>query len=90
MLIRFIIFLILIYLLYRIIKSFFPATPDKMNNRQFKSTSIAGEDLVEDPVCHTYIPESQAYKKEIAGKIYFFCSEECYESYISEKRNERR
>lgn len=86
MLIRFIIFLVLIYLLYRIIKYFRMAKAVKMNNCQFKSKPAVGEDLVEDPACHTYIPVSQAYPKEIAGKNFYFCSKECRDGYILGKK----
>lgn len=86
MLIRFIIFLGLIYLLYSIVQSFRQAKSVRMNNQQYKVPPTVGEDLVEDPVCHTYVPVSQAYKKEIAGKNYYFCSKECYENYILEKK----
>ena len=48
---------------------------------------LSGEDLVEDPVCHTYVPLSQAIKKEISGKNYYFCSKQCSEKYLSEKNN---
>ncbi len=89
MLIRFIIFLVLTYLLYRIIKYFRKQKSVKMNAYQSKVPPSAGEDLVEDPACHTYIPVSQSYKKEIAGKTYYFCSKECCQSYLSEKSNEK-
>jgi uncharacterized protein len=90
MLIRLIIFFVGIYLLCKVIKFFRQARSVSMNNRQFKSTPVTGEDLVEDPVCHTYIPVSQAYKIEMAGKNYYFCSKECCEGYILEKSNERQ
>jgi len=90
MLLRVIIFLVVIYLLYRVIIFFRRAKSIKGNNAGFKSTPISREDLVEDPVCHTYIPVSQAYKKEIAGKNYFFCSKECYECYIAGKNNKKQ
>lgn len=83
MLIRFIIILLLIYLLWSIIKFFRRAKSDRrINNDQFKSKPISGEDLVEDPVCHIYVPVSQAYKKEIAGESHYFCSKECCEVFI--------
>ena len=90
MIIRFIMFFVLIYLLYRIIKYYRKAKLAEMNTCQVKVTPVGGEDLVEDPSCHTYIPVSQSYKKEIAGKNYYFCSKECYEGYILEKSNERQ
>jgi YHS domain-containing protein len=88
--IRVILLFIGIYLLYRVIKFIRQAKPVSMDNRQFKPAPITGEDLVEDPVCHTYIPVSQAYKQEIAGKSCYFCSKECYEDYILQKSKERQ
>jgi YHS domain-containing protein len=43
-----------------------------------------GEDLVEDPYCHIYVPMSQAHKATIDGQVLYFCSEMCSEKYISE------
>ena len=90
MLIRFIIFSVLIYLFYRIIKYFRQMKSIRMNASPIKVTPSGGEDLVQDPVCHTYIPVSQSYKKEIAGKTYYFCSKECLDHYIAEYSNLRR
>ncbi|PKN77060.1 MAG: hypothetical protein CVU52_02165 [Deltaproteobacteria bacterium HGW-Deltaproteobacteria-10] len=90
MLIRFIIFSVLIYFLYRIIKFIRQKKSIIINTSPVKVTPAGGEDLVQDPACHTYIPVSQAFKKEIAGKNYYFCSKECCESYILETSNERR
>ena len=85
MLLRFFVFTILIYLLYKIFKTVGQIKPEQGENYQSKSSSASGEDLVEDPVCHTYVPVSQAYRKEIAGKNYYFCSEQCSEKYSSKK-----
>lgn len=90
MLVRFVIFLVVGYLFYRIIKYFRTVRAVKINNSQFKSSPAVEEDLVEDPACHTYIPVSQAYKKEIAGKNFYFCSKECSDGYILGKNNERQ
>ncbi|MEI6609288.1 MAG: hypothetical protein WCO53_06020 [Deltaproteobacteria bacterium] len=84
MLIRFLIFFILFYVVYKIIKSFRGEKPFVAQNNN-KSTVAAGEELVEDPYCHTYIPISQACKKEIAGKEHYFCSKECCEKYFEIK-----
>jgi len=90
MLIRFILFLVLFYLLYRAIKYFQKAKSIKVDDYKYKAAPAEREDLVEDPFCHTYIPVTQAQKKEITGKEYYFCSKECCESYISQKTKERR
>jgi len=82
---RFFVFIILIYLLYKIIITFRQLKSAKNENYQFKSSSAVGEDLVEDPICHTYVPVSQAFKKEISGNNYYFCSKQCSEKYELEK-----
>ena len=82
---RVLVFLILIILLYRIIKSMRQNKLARGNSSGVVSSSALGEDLVEDHACHTYIPISQAYKKEISGRTYYFCGKQCYEKYILEK-----
>jgi YHS domain-containing protein len=82
---RFFVFIILIYLLYKVIKTVGKLKPAENENYQFKASSVGGEDLVEDPVCHTYVPLSQAFKKEISGNNYYFCSKQCSEKYESGK-----
>jgi YHS domain-containing protein len=78
---RFFVFIILIYFLYKIIKTVRQTKPAENKNYQFKSSEAGREDLVEDPVCHTYVPLSQAVKKEISGNDYYFCSKQCSEKY---------
>ncbi len=82
---RALIFLILVFLLYRLIKSIRQNKVSRGDSSQVFSSSTSGEDLVEDPSCHTYIPISQACRKEISGTNHYFCSEQCYEKYILEK-----
>jgi YHS domain-containing protein len=78
---RFFVFIILIYVLYKVIKNVGKLKPVKKGNYQFKASPDGGEDLVEDPVCHTYVPLGQAFKKEISGNDYYFCSKQCSEKY---------
>lgn len=35
------------------------------------------EDLVQDPVCHTYVPRSRVVSARIAGREEHFCSPAC-------------
>jgi YHS domain-containing protein len=84
---RFIVFILLIYLIYKIVNNVRQVKTEKNENHQVNSSPAVGEDLVEDPVCHTYVPVSQAIKKEISGKSYYFCSRQCSEKYLSEKNN---
>lgn len=79
---RAVIFFILIFLLYKVLKSF---QENRLARDKEESVSprIVGEDLVEDPVCHRHIPVSQAYKKDILGKPHYFCGKDCLEKYTS-------
>jgi YHS domain-containing protein len=45
----------------------------------------ASTEMVLDPNCSTYIPETEAIKATIAGRDYCFCSEKCAESYRKKK-----
>lgn len=78
---RFLILIIIVFLLYKLINKAKQAKTENDKEFQSKSNSSGREDLVEDPVCHTYIPVSQAYKKEIYGKEYYFCSKQCCDKY---------
>lgn len=78
--------IILIYFIFKIVKTVRHPKVENSDNYRFKSTPAGGEDLVEDPVCHTYVPLSQAYKKEISGKNYYFCSQQCSDKYVMEKK----
>jgi YHS domain-containing protein len=90
MVIRFIIYAIIIYIIFRIIKHAFRTQSAQKNRDHLPSENVQREDLVEDTVCHTYIPLSQSYKKELAGTNYYFCSKECYDKFITARDNERQ
>lgn len=37
----------------------------------------AGDELVKDPVCQTYVVRSRAVTRETGGRTHYFCSREC-------------
>ena len=81
MFIKLIIGIIFIYLLYKLVTGWKTVTaPSK------KDLPAAGEDLVEDPFCHTYIPVSHARRVSIEGKTLYFCSRKCLETYTERQR----
>ena len=53
----------------------------------YQTKSSDGEELIQDPVCRTYVPMSQAYIREISGKNFYFCSKQCSDRYEKEKNN---
>jgi len=84
MIIKLIIGIIFIYLLYKLAKGWKTVTgPSK------KNLPAVGEDLVEDPLCHTYVPISHACRVCIEGKTLYFCSRKCLETYIEEQRKNK-
>lgn len=84
--IRLFILAVLFYLLYRLLtsgskanKNLDEAPQDSMNN--------IDDILVEDPVCHTYIPKSKAEKLMEGEREHYFCSKECLDKYQETERS---
>lgn len=77
---RIIVIGIVLILVYLLLKRFlFP--PGRIDERRRDARKIPGEDLVEDPNCHTYVPVSEAFRVQMDGKTLYFCSEECYRKF---------
>lgn len=83
---RIIILAILVYIGYRLLVG---SSKKKRsgNNKKGSTDSNAQitDVLVEDPVCHKLVPQQQAVILERDGTTYYFCSEECRTTFISEK-----
>ena len=75
--VRLIIFGILAYLLYRIVKGVFSPKP-KVNRG--RAQGIVDE-MVQDPFCKTYIPRRDAVRRVIQGQEVLFCSDDCADKY---------
>lgn len=85
-LIRFAVICVLVYFAYRIIKWIFFSPVIKTHDLPERQVSaLKGEDLIEDPYCHIYMPKSQAFKATVDGQELYFCSKKCCERYIVEK-----
>ena len=41
----------------------------------------AGSELHKDPVCGTYVAESTAYRRQIGGQTFYYCSDACREKH---------
>ncbi|HOK07007.1 MAG TPA: YHS domain-containing protein [Syntrophales bacterium] len=88
MLIRAIVAAVIFYILYRLARLLFSDSgrvtrPLSGGN----PASLQGEDLVEDPQCHTYIPLSAAHSLEVDGRTLYFCSRKCLDDYRRQKRS---
>jgi YHS domain-containing protein len=51
--------------------------------------SVAQDILVEDPVCHSYVPKKQAVQAVKNGETYYFCSEKCCKTFLEKKGDEK-
>jgi len=88
-LIRLIIFAILCYILYRLVKSLVLPSAEKPEKPFIRSNETITDEMVMDPYCHIYIPKREAITAKIAGKTIYFCSKECKRKYLEEKRHQR-
>jgi len=72
----------LIYLIYRLLTSSKGDTKRSVQDQRMNGRPQQVDDLlVEDPVCHTYIPQREAQSLKIKGAYYYFCSNECREKF---------
>lgn len=44
-------------------------------------------DLVKDPICETFVEKDTDYKVKLYDRIYYFCSEECRQKFIEQKKS---
>ncbi|MDH3360049.1 MAG: YHS domain-containing protein [Desulfobulbaceae bacterium] len=74
----------LFYILYRLL---FGSTKRPVGDRQQSSgnEAVDRDVLVEDPVCHVYVPQRQAVSGKKDGKIFYFCSDKCCNIFLSGK-----
>jgi len=80
-----IIFLILVYLAYRVVKSSVSVKtfrwPDEGEKNEEPPVK-ASEEMVFDPVCKSYIPVATSISVSEGGKVYYFCGEECKKKFL--------
>jgi YHS domain-containing protein len=62
------------------------------NNRQGGAPGelAAHDELVEDPVCHIYIPKRQAIVLHDSETPVYFCSEQCRKMYCDAHKTDRQ
>ena len=79
---RLLIYILLAYVFYRVAKGFFKPRPEAVRGRE---TGEVIDEMVQDPVCETYVPRRDAVKRSINGREVYFCSKECAEKFEIEK-----
>jgi YHS domain-containing protein len=87
--IRLVIIAILLYIGYLLIKG---GSGKKKKDRIDKDTetpSGVADVLMEDPVCKKLVPKQQAVQIQHEGETIYFCSDECCNTFISDKGVEK-
>ena len=85
---RLIIYAILAFIIYYLIRGFSKKTPKYQEPPSFHPGET-GKELKKDPVCGTYIPEDTPYRLKHKGVLWYFCSEKCMKTFqkqITEKK----
>jgi YHS domain-containing protein len=62
---------VLYFLLRQAVRGF------KNRNLVGRGTSVDQDQMIEDPVCHTFVPRRIAVVERIGGQTYWFCSRQC-------------
>ena len=84
MLFRWIILLLVGYLIYRFLRGVLssPKLPKRNPPQEIQ------DEMVQDPVCKVYLPKRQAkVLNSTKGVNYYFCSTQCREKFIKEAKD---
>lgn len=76
----------LLYIIYRLLTG-----PGRKKVQPEKQDAAASgghvqDRLVEDPVCHTYIPKGQSVQLHHGKQMYYFCSNKCCQIFLKNKK----
>jgi len=86
------IYAVFLYVIYRLLTG---GKKKKVEPRSSGQGARAGEtaahdQLVEDPICHIYIPKKQAIVLQDKDTLVFFCSEQCRKIYCDARQTPRQ
>jgi len=81
---RFIIYLVLAYVAYRVLKAVI-----RPKDRIYRSENGGViDEMVQDPQCKMYIPRREAIEKAVDGRTYHFCSDACATKFLQQGKRE--
>jgi len=88
---RLLILALLVYILYRVLRLYMGPgrKPGEASMRKSEPGGVIDE-MVRDPLCKTYIPLREAERRVIDGETYFFCSDQCADTFEKEKAAARK
>jgi uncharacterized protein len=83
--IKIIFYAILAYIGYLFFRFFRALNKASKPPRASKGTSGI---MVKDDICNTYIPKENAIRHVYEGKEYYFCSSECRQKFLEQKKSQ--
>jgi YHS domain-containing protein len=89
---RFLIFLLLVYFAYRLLKRWVIRqilhSQDRMATENRPLTAV-DDIMVQDPFCKTYFPQRSGVHLNFKGENFYFCSPKCRDNFLRhQKENE--
>jgi YHS domain-containing protein len=86
---RLFLIIFLLIILYFLLRQMFRGLTSPTRDSRGISANSAGRDedqdqMIEDPVCHTFVPKRIAVIEEMGGRTYCFCSKECAVTFRSQ------
>lgn len=82
---RLVFYAIVAYVIYWVFKFFERSGKSSQAPRSASSPQIQGK-MVKDEVCNTYLPQEEALKEITDGQEHFFCSTECRQKFLEQKK----
>ncbi len=79
--VRLIIFALLFYLFYQVIKKLLPPGQEGKKIPRKPPLDKTTTPMFKDPHCQTYVPEPDAIKALIRGETYYFCCQNCLDEF---------
>ena len=83
---RFVFYLIVSYVIYLFLRLLL--SPRRPARRQPNHPQPSGV-MVKDETCNTYLPREEAILEKAEGKDYYFCSQECRQKFLEQRKTRR-
>ena len=74
----------IIYSIYQFLKNL--GRPRRRPDETARPSGV----MVKDEACQTYLPKNEALREVIEGREYFFCSKDCRQKFLEERKQSAR
>ncbi|MFC1798445.1 hypothetical protein ACFLZL_01390 [Thermodesulfobacteriota bacterium] len=86
---RLIIIAALVYLAYRVFKSWFGMQVSQTEDMSAQTSGEIDDVMVKDPFCEVYFPQRNGVPLSFEGSELLFCSSECRDRFIEQHREKQ-